>query len=70
MELRIKACIYKQKFEHEISRSDNSIFMTSFVPIQLTSEFESVWINETPSSTRYCRPIKFEFSHETTEIKG
>jgi len=26
-----------------------------------------LWTNETPS-TRYCRPIKFDFCHETTEI--
>lgn len=63
--------MYKQKFKDEDSRCDDYIFMTSFVPIQLVSESEGsevLWSNETPSSTRYCRPIKFEFIHETMEI--
>lgn len=60
--------IYKQKFTNGDLNSDNYIFMTSFVPIQLISDFEVVWINKTSSSTRYCRPIRFEFIHETTNV--
>lgn len=48
--------------------------MTSFVPIQLfieksdSSQKIVLWQNPRPSSTRYCRPIKFQFIHETPEI--
>lgn len=58
---------YKQKFQDE-NVSDNSVFMTSFVPIKLTSGADVVWINQNPSSTRYCRPIRYEFIHENAEI--
>lgn len=59
--------MYKQTFEDN-SRCDEFIFITSFVPIQLVSDSEVLWTNETPGSTRYCRPIKFEFIRETMEI--
>jgi len=42
--------------------------MTSFVPIKLVSDCDIIWSNPNPSSTRYCRPIKFEFVHENAEI--
>lgn len=58
---------YKQKFQED-NVSDNSIVMTSFVPIKLISDCDTVWANPNPSSTRYCRPIKFEFIHENAEI--
>lgn len=57
---------YKQKTEE--SYSDSSIFCISLVPIQLNSillENVIVWSNCRPSSTRYCRPIKFEYAKET-----
>lgn len=58
---------YKQKFKDN-NASDSSIFMTSFVPLKLVSGTDVVWTNPNPSSTRYCRPIKFEFTHENTEV--
>lgn len=42
--------------------------MTSFVPIKLSQSTNIIWQNESPSSTRYCRLIRFEFVHENTEI--
>lgn len=40
--------------------------MISFVPLQITSKNNKVmWINDRPSSVRYCRPIKFTFMKET-----
>lgn len=42
--------------------------MTSFVPIKLMNNCDIVWTNPNPFSTRYCRPIKFEFVHENAEI--
>ena len=64
---------YKQVVCENISDSD--MFMVSFVPLRLkkiledsepsTSTTMDIWKNETPSSTKYCRPIKFEFKKET-----
>lgn len=47
--------------------SDKSIFMVSFVPLQITSKNNNkvIWINNRPSSVRYCRPIKFTYRKET-----
>ena len=55
--------VYKQKFT-EIGKSDESIFYTSLVPLQLihnnheTGKATTVWKNSRPSSPRFCRPIK------------
>lgn len=60
---------YKQKFNELISSDQNesSIFMTSLVPLRLvTEENIVVWENPSPSSTRYCRPIKFQFIKESS----
>lgn len=66
---------YKQVVCDNISDSD--MFMVSFVPLRLkkiledtelstsTTQTKDIWKNETPSSTKYCRPIKFEFKKET-----
>ena len=53
---------YKQKMEGD----DSSIFMCSFVPIQLVRDDtgEVVWDNPKASSTFYCRPIYFKFAKE------
>lgn len=62
---------YKQKFD-EKNITDASIFLTSLVPLRPypKSNKESVtyWQNEKPSSTRFCRPVQFQFTKETTEI--
>lgn len=60
---------YKQTFEEE-NASDASMFLTSLVPLCLHEKGERslvYWKNPTPSSTRYCRPIRFEFIKETPE---
>lgn len=59
--------VHKQHFVNK-NASDSSVFMTSFVPIKLTSGSNVIWLNEYPSSTRYCRPIRFEFVHENADI--
>lgn len=61
---------YKQKFMEEYE-NDSTIFLTSIVPLQLFSISESkgkiiILQNPRPSSTRYCRPIKFQFKKETS----
>lgn len=65
---------YKQRFydAHEKSDhdkpADSSVIVTSLVPIQLVADTDDVlWQNPQPSSTQYCRPIKFEFRSETVE---
>jgi hypothetical protein len=60
--------IFKQKFD-DISKSDESIFFTSLVPLQLISTHDKtiVWKNPRPSSSRFCRPIRIQFLHEDVE---
>lgn len=61
--------IYKQKFTED-GKSDENVFSTSFVPLQLVCESNTeivVWKNPRPSSPRFCRPIKLQFLHENVE---
>lgn len=63
---------YKQLFENP-DVSDASIFISSLVPVQIvcgnpSNTHELIWQNQRSSSPRYCRPIKLDFVHETTEI--
>lgn len=59
--------VYKQNFLNP-NLTDESVFMSSLVPIQLTDILDSTnifWKNKRPSSTNYCRPISFHFAKET-----
>lgn len=59
---------YKQKFAKE-SQSDSYVFLTSLVPLQLLTENgKIIWQNPRPSSPRFCRPLRLQFIHETTEV--
>ena len=58
---------YKQAWLDEKSSSDESVFVTSMVPLALTGNGTEVWRNPRPSSTRYCRPIRLQFIHENRE---
>lgn len=64
---------YKQKFFNP-NISDANIFLTSMVPLQLingdpsSKEHFVIWQNPRPSSTRFCRPIRVQFKHETAEL--
>lgn len=61
---------YKQSFNQiqDGNISDEYMFMISMVPLCLTSTDQNViWNNDRPSSTRYCRAIKFEYVKETAE---
>jgi hypothetical protein len=49
--------------EQKIEYTDANMFLFSLLPLRLTfTAFDStndiLWKNQTPSSTRYCRPIK------------
>ena len=60
---------YKQKFEN-IADSDAHIFQSSMVPLQLLCKVNQkvIWQNRTPSSPRFCRPIRILFAKETAEL--
>ena len=65
---------YKQSFTDCDNLNCNSIFMSCLVPISLranTDEIATVdeyWKNENPSSTKYCRTIKFAYQKGTLDI--
>lgn len=62
---------YQQKFEN-IEDSDSNIFQSSLVPLQLFTGTDGgkkiIWQNPTPSSPRYCRPIRILFATESAEL--
>lgn len=62
---------YKQTFSEDADSSDANIFISSFVPLQIVCGQEGkkiVWQNPTPSSPRYCRPIRFRYVKESTNV--
>lgn len=61
---------YKQAFKSDDfdKPRDDSIFVTCLVPLKLVHDSTIIWENVKPSSTRYCRPIKFEFVKENDEV--
>lgn len=60
---------YKQIFV-DSDTIDASLLVTSYVPLKLVDMVteDIVWKNPRPSSTRYCRPIRFQFKKETSTI--
>ncbi|KAH9632262.1 hypothetical protein HF086_002897 [Spodoptera exigua] len=59
---------YKQRFENS-EDTDEFLFVYSFVPLRLIDEGNNIiWQNPRPSSTIFCRPIKFIFVKETMEM--
>ncbi|CAH0551127.1 unnamed protein product [Brassicogethes aeneus] len=61
---------YNQKYVRGDNQetSDSSIYMVSMVPLLFRTGFDStIWNNDLPSSTRWCRPIYFEFVKESAE---
>ncbi|KAL2740926.1 hypothetical protein V1478_001067 [Vespula squamosa] len=53
--------------------SDSNVFSISIVPLQLisynlrTKTQYTIWENPSPSSVRFCRPIKLQFNHESKQ---
>ena len=67
--------IYTQVIDELENRSfvqEASLFLTCFVPLELTGFSgkvgKIVWRNPHPSSTLYCRIVRFRFVKETTDI--
>lgn len=63
---------YKQSFSDK-DASDGNLFFISIVPIEMyclnsNNDKLILWENTITSSTKYCRPIKFIFCKETTEV--
>lgn len=58
---------YKQKFQND-EDSDASVFISSIVPLRLTCGTKIIWQNPTPSSPRFCRPIRMRFVKENKDV--
>lgn len=60
---------FQQKFVNQAD-SDKFIFQSSFVPLRLVcgKNNKVLWENPTPSSPRFCRPIRIRFVKESTDI--
>jgi len=48
--------------------SDQAVFITSLVPLQLKAGDKILWTNVKPNSVLYCRPINFQFIKETDKV--
>lgn len=61
--------LYKQKFSENL-KTDEYMFLVALVPLKLVDEEtgDNLWINLRPSSTLFCRPVKFAFIKETAEL--
>lgn len=50
-------------------QQDDRMLVTTLVPLQLeTGVGEVIWRNPTPSSTRFCRPIRLQLATETKAV--
>ena len=62
--------LYHQKTNQPDENVDeNSLFVTNVVPLRVFQQNDPskvIWKNPTPSSTRYCRQLSFEYKKETT----
>lgn len=61
--------LFKQQFKETTPETlDHSLFITSIIPLKLiSSEDKIIWLNQTPQSIRFCRPLKIEFVKESKE---
>ena len=65
---------YKYKQNSNVLRRDESLFILSILPIRIngcelkTGKKVLLWNNPRPSSTRFCRPLKFIFAKETPDL--
>lgn len=66
---------YKHASVGQNSSEYKSVFMSSLVPLRIRSysttepstsnAFEDIWVNATPGSKAFCRPIGFEYTKES-----
>lgn len=65
-----KQDLYKQK-QDNVEDLDSNIFQSCFVPLRLVcgeKKERIIWENPTPSSSRFCRPIRFRFIKESAAV--
>ena len=67
--------VYKQTVSKDgirIIQIEESLFLTCIVPLDLSSfaggKKTTLWRNLKPSSTLYCRPLRFQFEKESKDI--
>lgn len=59
---------YKQGFT-SATENDENLFVTTFIPLKLSiANGTCVWLNPTPQSYRYCRPIHLQYRGETKDL--
>jgi len=61
---------YKQNFSRD-GIKDSNLFLTTLVPLRWRNKDNKgliYWQNSRPSSTRFCRPIRFEFEKESDDV--
>ncbi len=56
-----------QRFQNA-TFSDQNLFTTTIVPLTLRLDNRLIWINEMPSSNRFCRPIRLQYLKETVDV--
>lgn len=60
---------YNMKLDSSNECTDESIFATTLIPLQIFSnEIGNLWTNTSPSSPRFCRPIRIEFAKESKDL--
>lgn len=61
---------FQQKPSTDSSSSDANLFLITVVPIRLVDSKNGtiIWNNPRPSSTRFCRPLRFLYEKESKEL--
>lgn len=66
--------VYKQVTSEDCERAEvsreESLFLTCLVPleIKMKENSQSVWRNDRPSSTLWCRPVRFRYIKESSAV--
>ena len=64
--------IYHQRFEEtnleDGKNNEQSLFQTAIVPLKLVLDEKEIWINETHSSSHFCRPLHLQYKRESKEV--
>lgn len=61
--------LYKQSFSDAEKGNENSIFATTYTPLQIVTNTNFIiWTNPMPQSYRYCRPIHIQYRKESKEL--
>ena len=49
-------------------QNEESLFQTAIVPLKLVVNGETMWSNNQPSSSHFCRPLNLQYKEETAEV--